>query len=224
MSSDDRKDAIKIFMIILLITAFTAFIPAVANAQIKVCNANNEICERTLENGVAVDRNCISCGVSTKICGDGTQRVVPNQCQKTGTEAKCIAVTINCPTGGDPNKILKFSVYNAKGLTINATPERRSNVAGRTVEYTISVINDNPVPVDVLLEVTGPENWKIEYGTTMQVPLKSKKDFTLKVTSTADEADGEYPVKITGLAMQTDNSDVQFSGEKTVIDEIASRA
>ncbi|MBI4171116.1 MAG: hypothetical protein HY514_05430, partial [Candidatus Aenigmarchaeota archaeon] len=226
IKTKDKTTNETIFILFILIT-FLSF-SVTANAQTTQRCRGNEICEVSVQGGQLVYDNCQSCGTNIVSCPNDVRPVVVDRvCRNVGVAgAQCADGQAKCSGTGlaDPNKVLKFTVYIPKSLIVSAVPEARANIAGRKSDYKITIENKNPVGLDLVIGAEAGQEWKTEFPATLQLGAKSKKDFTLKVTSPEGTPDSDYSVLVTAFGFQSDDNNVVFNGQKTVTYQVASRA
>ena len=166
----------------------------------RACNGN-QICDAVTEctpaGGCTTSySNCQSCGVSTKICGEGLV-IAQNICRDSGSPS-CfdVAPVCNSPVSPDPYKILTFNVFTKKNLAMNVTPQSQAGIAGSTLNYKAAVQNKNPKSLVFLISSAAPPGWTVSIAEQVTLGENSQKDIVFRVTSNETAGDGSYPVTI----------------------------
>ncbi len=162
----------------------------------------NQICDTTNTcdaNGCTTTYdNCQSCGVTTKLCGT-TIKTAQNTCVDSGTPS-CSNAAVSCPAGSEENSIphvvLTFNVFTKKNLVVNITPPTHTALAGTTVNYKVSIKNNNPKTLKFGLGAEVPSGWSVSMPAETSVGQSSTRDVVIRVASNETTSDGNYPILV----------------------------
>ncbi len=190
-----------ISMILLAVVLLSSF--AYANFQYsgKGCKGN-QICDTTnactASGCTTTYENCESCGVTTKVCG--TEVVTaPNTCSESGGTPTCVNAVVTCPAGSEasyPHVVLTFNVFTKKNLVANITPTTQTALAGTTLNYKVSLRNNNPKTLQFGLGAEAPGGWSVSMPVETSVAEGTSRDIVVRVTSNETASDGIYPIQI----------------------------
>lgn len=227
---NQKKDAIGIGALIALTIAFALMFSQISSASLtfqgRACSGNS-VCDVIRECGpdgcTSRFENCQSCGVTTKTCPTGIV-TAPKVCVDSGGTPQCREGTPVCPAAGtttsssDPFTTLTFTVFTKKNLILAITPETQTGLAGRTLNYKVSVENKNPTTLSFQIASEIPGNWQINIPQQVSVNANSKGEVQFRVTSNETASDASYPILI-GLF----NSELNLFGTATATYAVASR-
>ncbi|MEM7819384.1 MAG: hypothetical protein QXD48_00980 [Candidatus Aenigmatarchaeota archaeon] len=213
-----RKNIIFIsFLIILVSVLIIPFVYAQLTFTGRGCQGN-QICDTKTECDIFGNcnteySNCISCGTTTASCPAGIA-YCENTCESLGNSAECKKCTPDCSAMqleiNEPHVILKFNVFTKKNFITDITPKTQTTIAGKTVNYKVTLENKHPKSITLKLGLEVPKGWTYNLQKDLQMSANSKKDVTFTVTSNLTESDGSYTITF-----------VAFSQELNIFDKIS---
>jgi len=194
-----------LFLVFTLMLVFAS----VAHAQLvwqhlacgsggKLCTAT-ESCRLSLTEFTCSDpalTNCNSCPDTTITLAGGTVASCHNTCEAGpfGITAGCTACV---PTAEDvviPTKILPFTVFQRAPVSILASPQEQTALAGQTLNYRVAIRNSNPFQIIFTPDVTHHSSLTSSAPETVIVAAGSEATFTFSVTSAVNAVKGPYDV------------------------------
>lgn len=149
--------------------------------------------------------NCVSCGTKTGSCPAG-MGYCEKTCEQVGSAADCKDCQVDCSAHqiqmSDPYTVLKFNVFTKKNFIKSIDPTTQTGLAGKVLNYKVTIANDHPKTMALKLGVNVPKGWSSEVTQDLSMAANSNRDITFKVTSNESESDGTFPISFVAYCQE----------------------
>jgi hypothetical protein len=170
----------------------------------------NDICDTQSDCDLAGNcntqySNCVPCGTNERTCPAGVA-YCQKTCSQSGNAAQCDECQPDCTNMQiqltDPFAIVKFTVFTKKNFILDITPKSQAALAGKPVNYKVTLENKHPKTIALKVGVNTPTGWSSKITQDLSLSANSKRDVTFTVTSNESSSDGTYAISFIAYAQE----------------------